>query len=173
MGDEAAPANHRGNTDPQPGVPAGSEAARAKSLANLAPAWPPGQSGNPKGRPVKRPITDAIEQVLERGIPEDIARGRPELRGKKMLDLVAEQIVRHVIKGNAGALKEMYERIEGKMKQVIAHEGEDGQPLGPVNINILIAKMQSDPELAKVYLQLEERISAAALDARGADQPAS
>lgn len=35
-----------------------------KSLANLAPPWKPGQSGNPKGRPKKKTFEELVEEEL-------------------------------------------------------------------------------------------------------------
>lgn len=136
--------------------------------------WKPGQSGNPKGRPKKRPITDAIWDALQRDVPASVYNRQPFFKGKKLVDMMADRILFYIMKkGNGAFLKEVYERIEGRLKHIVGFGDEEGGEgaAGPININILIQRMQQDPELAKMYAAMEERISGAVLDARGGEQP--
>ena len=74
--------------------------------------WKPGQSGNPNGRPTKDVcITSLIKEFLEK-----------EADGSKThAQLVAEAIVKlaedHHFKGNVSAIKELLDRIEGKVPE--------------------------------------------------------
>jgi hypothetical protein len=69
-----------------------------------------GISGNPKGRPIKKPITEIYEEILASG----------ETR-----EAVKQQIISTMVsKGMAGVLerREMAERVEGKVTQVVDME---------------------------------------------------
>lgn len=72
--------------------------------------WKPGQSGNPSGRPKKKPITELYESILND--PEQIAALRKSII--KVLDKGNMAMVLH--------LKEMADRIEGKVTQPIEAE---------------------------------------------------
>lgn len=69
--------------------------------------WKPGESGNPGGRPKKKPITEMYEAMLN----------DPEL-----IDVARDAIRKAISKGQMAMvlqLKEMAERVEGKITQPI------------------------------------------------------
>lgn len=70
--------------------------------------FPKGQSGNPKGRP---PKNEEMRAALRRALKED---------GGK--DAIARAIVREAAKGNVEAVKFVFDRIDGKVKDVAETE---------------------------------------------------
>jgi hypothetical protein len=60
------------------------------NVSNLRPAWKPGQSGNPGGRPKKNPITDAVLKELAK------QHGR---QGKTKLEAAVASFVTLMISG--------------------------------------------------------------------------
>lgn len=72
----------------------------------------PGQSGNPSGRPKKKPLTELYEQLLS---------------DPKIMDQVRKSVVDMVKSGRMVGqlqLKEMAERVEGKVTQAVDVTGE-------------------------------------------------
>ena len=71
----------------------------------------PGVSGNPGGRPKGRSITARLREALEsnrlgsKAVPD----------GKTVLDLVVEAILAEAAAGNSRIIKELLDRIEGKV----------------------------------------------------------
>lgn len=75
-------------------------------IANLKP-FQPGQSGNPSGRPKKKPVTELYEKLLN------------DPNVMQMLEGSLKQMLR---KGNMATvlhLREMTDRVEGKVTQPI------------------------------------------------------
>ena len=89
------------------------------SQANLRPNWHKGQSGNPEGLSLKRYISDILRKPLE-GIDSKKA---------KAIELLALAIVRDAIKGSKEDRKEIWERLEGKVSQMLEHTGEGGKSI--------------------------------------------
>lgn len=73
--------------------------------ANLKPAWQPGQSGNPSGRP-----KDYITRFL---------RARCEKEGEAFADVLWTL----AMKGDMPAIHEVYDRVEGKVPQPTSVDG--------------------------------------------------
>lgn len=71
-------------------------------LANLRPAWGPGQSGNPGGRPKKHPITDAVLKELAK------QHGR---QGRTKLDAAVAKLVTMMISGKPKDVIEAFKII--------------------------------------------------------------
>lgn len=72
----------------------------------------PGQSGNPGGRPKKKPITDLYAEILND--PQVVAK-------------IRDSVVKVIVGGRMGGvlqLKEMAERVEGKVSQTLEVNGE-------------------------------------------------
>lgn len=78
------------------------------SLANLRPHWVEGQSGNPNGRPRK-------EFSLTEGLREYIAEQDPD-RKKERRDALIEKTYQMALRGDLGAIKEIWNRLEGMPK---------------------------------------------------------
>ena len=73
--------------------------------------WKKGVSGNPRGRPKKR---DSLTSLLK----EEIAKICPADREKRTWkELVVRATLQLAMKGNATALKEIWERLDGKIVQ--------------------------------------------------------
>lgn len=69
-----------------------------------------GQSGNPGGRTKDKPFTDALR----------LAVNSAAKRGdKKKLRLLAEKLVARALEGDVTALKEVADRLDGKVPQGI------------------------------------------------------
>jgi hypothetical protein len=96
---------------------------------NLRPPWRKGQSGNPGGRPKK--ITTAHDALAGRTLPEAIRNQLKALgfTGKTWAQAYAFGAGVQAIKGDIPALKEITDRVEGKVAQPIT--GADGTPLIP------------------------------------------
>jgi hypothetical protein len=72
----------------------------------------PGQSGNPGGRPKKKPITEIYDRLL----------ADPEL-----VPIIEESVRKMITSGRMVGmlqLKEMAERVEGKVTQAVKLDGE-------------------------------------------------
>lgn len=83
----------------------------------------PGQSGNPGGRSREKLWRDAIHRAIKRNSEGDL----------QAIDRAADALVLAAIYKDIGALKELGDRIDGKVPQAQIHMGdEDG---GPVRVN--------------------------------------
>lgn len=79
-----------------------------KRLKNLKP-WKPGQSGNPKGRPSK-------DECLTSLLKEEITKVHPsDKHGRTWKQLIVIATMKLAIKGNSTALREVWERMDGKL----------------------------------------------------------
>lgn len=76
-----------------------------KSLANLKP-WQPGQSGNPGGGPKTRNLLKALRAAIEK-----------EYDGVTGAEMIAGKLMELVADGNVHAIREVYDRTEGKPLQ--------------------------------------------------------
>ena len=86
-----------------------------KRLKNLKP-WKPGQSGNPKGRPPKNiSFTSILKAEILKSNPEDN-------RKRTWAQLIVLATMKLAIKGNATALKEVWDRIDGRAKDIPVDE---------------------------------------------------
>lgn len=75
-----------------------------------AAKWKPGQTGNPGGRPKKKPISEMYERLL--GEPEFLE----QLEGSVRKMILSGRMVGQL------QLKEMTDRVEGKITQPIEHD---------------------------------------------------
>ena len=91
----------------------------------------PGQSGNPNGRPLKGKIlTSYLESELNKVDPNDEHhRTRGEVLAQKVLDMA--------MKGHGIALKEVWDRIDGKVTQPIGADADM-----PITIQLVPAMKQ-------------------------------
>jgi hypothetical protein len=56
----------------------------------------------------RRPFTEALVKILNRKVPNDP-------RGRTVIDLIAEALVRKAIEGDVRAIKEITDRVEGRV----------------------------------------------------------
>ncbi len=84
-------------------------------MDNLTP-WKPGQSGNPRGRPKKRLIDQALEELLE---SNDAEAARD----------VAAALLKRARKGDLRAIQLIAERTQGKPMRAVEISGPDGGAL--------------------------------------------
>lgn len=88
--------------------------------------WKPGQSGNPAGRAPKGLCwADAIKAAL--------AQVDPETK-RSRLELVAESLVMAGLAGDVSALKELGDRVDGKVPQ----RTEVTTPDGPLLVTQIV-----------------------------------
>ncbi len=75
----------------------------------LGNRFPPGESGNPNGRPRVDSLTEALrEQLAEAANPED---------SRTVAEHLARALIKQGMKGNVAALALIGDRCEGKPKQ--------------------------------------------------------
>ena len=85
----------------------------------IAGRWKPGQSGNPKGRPPKKILTEALQRVLAK------------LNDKETETLVSPYMER-IARGDVAAFKEVADRTEGRVPQSVG----GSTTLGPVKLKV-------------------------------------
>lgn len=76
--------------------------------------WKPGQSGNPSGRPKTKPFKEALQNLID----------------KVGLNDAATALVAKANTGDVAAIKEIADRLDGKVPQAIGGSEE----LGPVEV---------------------------------------
>ncbi len=107
----------------------------SKNRRRLPPVetrWKKGESGNPKGRPKKQ---DSLTSLLK----EEITKICPADREKRTWkELIVRATLQLAMKGNATALKEVWERLDGKTLQTgkLQLGDADGKQ---ININVVYA----------------------------------
>jgi hypothetical protein len=111
-------------------------AENSKKAAHLAPyCFKPGQTGNAGGRPKKHPVTGYLKDQLDKPIPEKMKAKLPpifvEVYGENATfgEMIAFKLVAMSAKGDIIALKELLDRVEGKVAQKTVHTGEDDGPI--------------------------------------------
>ncbi len=74
--------------------------------------WKKGTSGNPQGRPKKdRSLTSLLKTEIEKICPAD-------KEGRTWGELVVRATLQLSLKGHAAALREVWERVDGKIMQM-------------------------------------------------------
>jgi len=82
--------------------------------------WAKGQSGNPKGQPLKsRPMTDTLRELLE-------ARGED---GRTHREVILAKMISLAEAGNVDAAKYICDRLQGKPSQAVELSGDERRPL--------------------------------------------
>src|ERR1035437_6255677 len=96
---------------------------RRRSLPPAECRWKKGVSGNPHGRPKKR---DSLTNLLKDEIGQICPADREKRTWKQLIVRATLQLA---MKGNATALKEVWERLDGKSLQSgeLQLGGTDGQ----------------------------------------------
>lgn len=110
--DDAVTDKQRKNRDTRASKATGG---RARSLANLKP-FEPGKSGNPAGRPKSITFSEACRKAL--------AEIEDEATQETVAEALAKAAIREAKAGSAQHLKEINDRVEGKVTQPIDVGGE-------------------------------------------------
>ena len=111
-------------------IPAGDM--HRENTGNLRPPWKPGQSGNPKGRPPNiRYLTEILRDEVDKPCPP-IMRKRlsgiiPKNEKLTIGQATVVATINNMINGNAAAIKQIWDRLDGKVPQPIT--GPDGGPI--------------------------------------------
>ena len=104
-----------------------------------------GNSGNPKGRPKK---ADCLTSLMK----EELAKIDPEDKHKRThAELVVLATIRLARKGNAAALREVWERSDGKVKDRL----EVKETSRPSDQAILLSKVFTLEELKDIEKRME------------------
>lgn len=81
----------------------------------------PGESGNPEGRARVKAITDMIRKIAHEEV--EVGDGQ-NTRLINRLRKSTEALFDEADKGNVAAYNVIAERLEGKVKEVVKHEGD-------------------------------------------------
>jgi len=98
-------------------------------------AWKPGQSGNPKGRPVgaKTGLRARLMQMLDQQADADILKAFEakgiELGDKDRAAVIAYVVGRQALKGNMNAVKIIADQTEAPLPKTLEHGGVGGAPI--------------------------------------------
>jgi len=104
----------------------------------LKPAWKPGQSGNPNGRPPGTfGLTNILRETINNGLNFQIYTGelineKNEPTGKTARirvqhptgEAIASKVLKMAAKGNMRAIEFVFDRLEGKQTQPIEVENK-------------------------------------------------
>lgn len=77
-------------------------------MANLK-QWPPGVSGNPKGRPKAVTLSEMLRKQL--------AQTMPNADGRTFAEEIARVLCVDAAAGSLGAIREVCDRVEGRPRQ--------------------------------------------------------
>ncbi len=93
-------------------------------------AWQPGQSGNPNGAPKRAKLwREAIDRAIKRREQDD----------PQALEKLADKLLSAVDGGDVGAMRELGDRIDGKVAQAIVGDDEH-DPIKVETIRRIIVK---------------------------------
>lgn len=92
---------------------------KKKAVANLAPPWAPGQSGNPAGRPAgAKNISTYLREFLEVEIEID---ADPIIKKKfaSVAQAIASSMIKKCLSGDNQMIMQVLDRLEGKPRETI------------------------------------------------------
>ena len=92
----------------------------------------PKKNGRPKG---SLSLTKEIKKILE---------SVEENSKKQVAELFATAVLKQAMKGNPACLKEVFERVDGKVPDKTENTGKDG---GPVTMRIIYEDQKKDPDM--------------------------
>ena len=123
--------------------------------------WKPGESGNPKGRPRKEPLTDILRAVLAEKVPN-----AQDPRQSLAHALIKNWVLEAIRTKDTAMVVEIFNRIEGKLRDRLAVGGEVGEP---IRIQPIDARNFTDEELS----QYEKLIRKGTTSDKKTDDPRS
>lgn len=88
--------------------------------------WQPGQSGNPGGRGKGKPFQDALRleaAAAANGQPCEAPKGSLRWNARQLLD-----------RGDPVAIKELADRLDGRVPQAHEHAGAGGGPITTIDL---------------------------------------
>lgn len=110
--------------------------------------WKPGQSGNPGGKGKRESLTAMLRRVLEK-----------DHNGKSIGELLVERLVKEALGGKLPHIKEVLDRVEGRVKEKI--EVEAGGT-GCVVFQVPPPRVLGESEGAPALAPLREGVAPAA-----------
>jgi hypothetical protein len=93
----------------------------------------PGESGNPSGGHKGLHLTTLLRKLLDEEIEVEDAETHLKRKIRKA-ELVTVALLKQANKGNVKAIREILDRIDGKVPQKIGLTGADGEALIPPQI---------------------------------------
>jgi len=116
--------------------------------AGKATRFAPGRSGNPSGRPCTRVLTEELRKGLASAIPAELASELELPSDSTFAEAIAARLIRLAAAGQIPAIREVYERTEGKPpKEGVSDVAE-------------LASKTKDEEIEKPATALENGINA-------------
>jgi hypothetical protein len=108
-----------------------------RPLPPVEKQWKKGVSGNPRGRPRKQDsLTTLLKDEVEKSCPADKEH-------RTWGELIVRATLQQAMKGNPAALREVWDRLEGKLKQSLEHSGTDD---GPVVLQVVYKEENDEPD---------------------------
>jgi hypothetical protein len=83
--------------------------------------FPKGETGNPNGRPRLTRLTEALR--------EQLAEAMPGASESTIAEEIAKTLIRLALSGDIAAIKECFDRAEGKAPINLDVGGKDGEPM--------------------------------------------
>jgi hypothetical protein len=100
----------------------------------------PGEVRNPRGRPKKG---ETLIEILRSKLDEKIPKSQSAYK-----DMVVMRLIQLANSGDLGALKYIFDRMEGSPRQAVEHTGADGGPIevdmNPAERKKRIAEIQAE-----------------------------
>jgi hypothetical protein len=115
---------------------------------NLLPAWSAGTSGNPNGRP-KGSVS--LTTLIRRALDGSKLGAEPTPDGRTVAEWLVDNMISHAMKGNAACMKEIMDRIEGKIP---AHE----PPAPSINMEMIARRIREKRDQRRARERLEDPI---------------
>ncbi len=80
-----------------------------------------GETGNPSGRPKLTKLTEALREQLAEEMPN-----APE---RTVAEAIARALIKEAVNGNIAAIKEVFDRAEGRAPLTLDVGNKDGEPM--------------------------------------------
>jgi len=97
--------------------------------AGKATRFAPGRSGNPSGRPCTRVLTEELRKSLASAIPAELASELGLPSDSTFAEAIAARLIRLAAAGQIPAIREVYERTEGKPPKEVVFDDEKDEEI--------------------------------------------